>query len=403
MAAATGIGLALGILYAWSVIKGGIPDSWGWSNSQKALPYSAGCLVFALTMVPAGRLQDRLGPRWVATIGGLLTGLGCIIAGLSGSSLAGFVLGFGVVTGIGIGFGYSCTTPAVIKWFPPHRTGLVTGIVVAGFGLAPVYIAPLCSWLLRHFQRTSPAGVVEKGVSSTMIVLGAGFLLAITLFSQLLRNPPESRAGAAAANKAVAATDLPWQRMLRTPQFWLLYVMFFCGAGAGLTFISVAQDLGKRSLGEWAFFAVAVLAVGNASGRVVAGVLSDRIGRQWTMFAAFVGQALVVAALYWVGGHQGGWPVTLLVLVTLGLNYGSNLALFPAASKDYFGLKSFGVNYGFLFTSWGASGLCMPWLNGLIKDATGKTDLSYAIIVGMLGLAAVLSLISRRLGRPAAA
>jgi MFS transporter, OFA family, oxalate/formate antiporter len=398
--AATGIGLALGILYAWSVIKGGIPESWGWSNAHKALPYSVACLLFALSMVPAGRLQDRIGPRWVATIGGLLTGLGCIVSGLSGSSLAGFIAGFGVLSGVGIGFGYSAMTPAAIKWFPPNRTGLITGIVVAGFGMASVYIAPLSSWLLTFYQKTTPAGVVEKGVSSTMITFGVAFLVIVTVLSQLIRNPEAPKAASAAKASVV---DVPWGRMLRSAQFWVLYAMFFCGAGAGLMFISVAQDLGKRSLGEWAFFAVAVLAVGNAGGRILAGVLSDKIGRQWTMFGSFVCQGAIVGVLYWLsqGGSGAGWPLTLLVVCLLGLNYGSNLSLFPAASKDYFGLKSFGMNYGMLFTSWGAAGLILPWLNGKIKDATGSSDLSFFIIIGMMIGAALLSFVSRRLGRPA--
>jgi MFS transporter, OFA family, oxalate/formate antiporter len=403
VAATTGIGLLLGILYAWSVIKGGIPDSWGWSNADKALPYSVACLVFSIFMVPAGRLQDRIGPRWVATIGGLLAGVGCIVSGLSGSSLWGFILGFGVLTGIGIGFGYSAMTPAAIKWFPPSRTGLVAGIVVAGFGLASVYIAPLSTFLLRFFAQQH-GSVVEMGVSNTMTTLGVGILVLSVVLSQLVSNPPAPPAGAApggAAAKAVASSDMPWARMLGSAQFWVLYAMYFFGAAAGLTFISVAKDLGTRSLGEWAFLAVVVLSVGNAGGRILAGILSDKIGRQWTMLAEFLCQAVVVAVLRQIQhGSGGGWPVTLLVVFFLGMNYGSNLSLFPAASKDYFGLKNFGLNYGFLFTAWGAAGLVMPWINGRIKDATGSADLTATIIIGMMAVAALLTLVSRKLGRP---
>ena len=136
----TGINLALGILYTWSVIKGGIPESWGWSNADKALPYSVACMVFALAMVPAGRLQDKIGPRWVATLGGVFVGIGFIISALTGSSLTGFVIGFGILGGIGIGFGYASATPPAVKWFPPQKTGMIAGLVVAGFGLASVYL-----------------------------------------------------------------------------------------------------------------------------------------------------------------------------------------------------------------------------------------------------------------------
>jgi MFS transporter, OFA family, oxalate/formate antiporter len=400
--AATGIGLAMGNLYAWSVIKGSIPDAWGWTNADKALPYSVACLVFSLTMVPAGRLQDHVGPRWVSTIGGALAGVGCIVAGLGGSSIVAFVIGFGVLTGIGIGFGYSAMTPAAIKWFPSRRTGLITGIVVAGFGVASVYIAPLATWLLATFQRTNASGVVEKGVSSTMISLGAGMLVVVSLLSQLVRNPPESVTALMrqAVKAEPAIVEVPWAEMLKTGRFWLLWVMYFFGAAAGLMFISVAQDLGKRSLGEWAFVVVVVLAVGNAGGRILAGMVSDRIGRPWTMFAEFVCQGAVVAVLYLVtAGEDPGWPVILASVLLLGMNYGSNLSLFPAASKDFFGLKSFGMNYGLLFTAWGTAGLVMPWMNGLIRDTTGKSDLSFFIVIAMMLVAAGTAVFSRQFGR----
>ncbi len=403
--AGTGINLALGILYAWSVIKGGIPDSWGWSNADKALPYSVACIVFSLAMVPAGRLQDVIGPRWVATIGGIMTGVGCIIAAIAGSSLVGFVIGFGIFAGIGIGFGYASATPPAVKWFPPEKTGLVAGIVVAGFGLASVYIAPLATKLLSVFQTTvtDPAtgqAVVEKGVSNTMMVFGIGFIVIVVALSQLLKNPPEGHAPKSAA-KASALTakkvDKSWKEMLSTLQFYILWLMYFAGAAAGLTFISVAQDLGKRSLGELAFVAVAVLAVGNAGGRILAGMVSDKIGRQWTLFCAFIIQSLVVLALYFAatGASWGAkWPIILLLVIFIGANYGANLSLFPSVTKDYYGLKNFGLNYGFIFTAWGAAGMAMPWINGLVRDM-GKPTLSYWIIIGMLLTGALLTFVSR--------
>lgn len=401
--AATGVNLALGILYAWSVLKGGIPDSWGWTNAQKALPYSVACMTFALAMIPAGRLQDKIGPRWVATLGGLLTGAGCILAGLGGSSLSSFVIGFGILAGVGIGFGYASATPPAVKWFPPQKTGLIAGIVVAGFGLASVYIAPLATKLLGVFAKADASGVVEKGVSQTMVVFGLGFLVVVCLLAQFIRNPPPKgtpSGGAAPQAKAAQGSDVPWREMMATGQFYVLWVMFFVGAAAGLTFISVAQQLGKKALGEMAFLAVVVLAVGNASGRILAGMVSDRIGRQWTLFGAFVLQACVVMGLLAVKAGAG-WPLILLLVLFIGGLYGANLSLFPSAAKDYFGLKGFGLNYGILFSAWGAAGLIMPWVNGRITDLTGSGDLSHWIISAMLVLGAALTFVSRSLARVA--
>jgi MFS transporter, OFA family, oxalate/formate antiporter len=395
----TGINLALGILYAWSVLKGGIPESWGWSNADKALPYSVACIMFSLAMIPAGKLQDKIGPRWVATLGGVFTGLGCILAGILGSSLIGFVIGFGVLAGIGIGFGYASATPPAVKWFPPQKTGMIAGIVVAGFGLASVYIAPLGTKLLSVFsiKAIDPATnleVIEKGVSNTMITFGIGFLIIVTLLSQLLKNPPAAEVGSAAAKKAAGGTDKSWKDMLKDSQFFILWIMFFAGSAAGLTFISVAQDLGKRSLGELAFVAVVVLSIGNAGGRILTGIISDIIGRQWTLFICFMIQSVTVTSLYFMQSG-GGIAVILLIVLFIGANYGANLALFPSAAKDFYGLKNYGMNYGVLFTAWGAAGFIMPWVNGKIKDMTGGNDMTYVIIVGMLLTAALLTFVSR--------
>src|SRR5512137_2632225 len=174
----TGINLALGVLYAWSVISKQITKEWGWNETQAALPYSVAIAAFAFMMVPAGRLQDKFGPRLVATLGGIFCGAGFIIASLS-QSLIGVVIGFGVLAGTGIGFGYASATPPAVKWFPPARTGLIAGLVVAGFGLASVYIAPLANHLLGSF-----------GIQSSFMILGIAFLIAVVILSQLLKNPP---------------------------------------------------------------------------------------------------------------------------------------------------------------------------------------------------------------------
>jgi len=392
------MGLVFGILYVWSIVKAGIPDSWGWSNADKALPYSVMCIAFSVIMVPAGRIQDRFGPRWVVFLGGFLAGLGCILSGLGGSSLLAYVVGFGLLTGAGVGFGYSSLTPAAIKWFPPHRTGIIVGMVVAGSGLAPVFLAPLCTWLLRVFSTTSAGGVVEKGVAGTMIGLGLVIWLVVGLLFWFIDIPPigffhqSERNGAARTGGRESGS----KEMLASVQFWLLFLMYFSGSSAGLVFISVAADLGKHALGEWAFLAVVVLSVGNTAGRILAGIISDRIGRQWTLFAEFICQGAIIGVLFWLSRHGGGtWPAILAVLFVIGLNYGANLTLFPAACKDNFGIRNFGINYGCLFFAFGMAGLVMPWLNGLIKDMTGNLDLSYKLIMTMMAVAALLALVSQ--------
>ena len=146
-----GINLALGILYTWSVISKGIPEEWGWTQSDKSMPYAIACLIFSLVMVPAGRMQDKLSPRLVATIGGILVGAGMVIASFTTTPL-GYIIGFGVLAGAGFGFGYASATPPAVKWFPAAKTGMIAGIVVSGFGLASVYAAPLTTFLIGAFS-----------------------------------------------------------------------------------------------------------------------------------------------------------------------------------------------------------------------------------------------------------
>jgi len=418
--AGTGINLALGVLYTWSVIKKAIPSEWGWDDADKALPYSIACIVFALVMVPAGRLQDRIGPRWVATAGGILTGLGCITASYS-TTVFWYVIGFGVFAGTGIGLGYASATPPAVKWFPARKTGLIAGLVVAGFGLASVYISPLANYLtgynlsgkpLPEMERLIAAGnagaqllaLREANIHTTLLVFGIGFLIVVTLLSQLLIPPPAGYKPADAATPAqgsapaAAPVDLGPGEMCRTPLFYLLWLMFAFGAGAGLMIIGNVTTIAKVGKIEAGFILVALLAVGNASGRIVAGTLSDKIGRLWTMFIIFVFQAVLMMVL-----RTGLDDMIAFVVISMlvGFNYGACLSVFPSATKDNFGLANFGVNYGLVFTSWGVGGLVFPYVAGKMfeaaKSATGagSYDNAYLMAAALLVLAAVLTFVTR--------
>lgn len=391
--AGTGINLALGILYTWSVISKGIPAEWGWTETQKSLPYSVACLVFCLVMVPAGRMQDRIGPRIVATIGGLLVGAGMILASYSTSSI-GYILGFGLLAGAGIGCGYAAATPPAVKWFPAKKTGLIAGIVVSGFGLASVYAAPLAKYLSGTY-----------GLPRTMLMLGIGFLIVVVILSQLLAAPPKGyvppgtppvKPGAAAAKKE----DLTPLEMLKTWQFYVLWFMYACGAGAGLMIISkmakIAQDQAGLSL-ALATILVSVLAVGNGAGRIGAGLLSDKIGRKATMFICFVVQAVIILLISTASSGsvlaKTGAMAALAALV--GANYGANLSLFPSVTKDFYGLKNFGVNYGLVFTAWGLGGFVLSLLAGGVYDRTHSFSFAYYCSAVLLVAAALTTFVVR--------
>jgi len=390
--AGTGINLALGVLYSWSVISKEIPAEWGWTEAAKSLPYSVACLVFAFIMVPAGRMQDRIGPRITATIGGLLVGLGMILASRSTTTM-GYLIGFGVLAGAGIGFGYASATPPAVKWFTAAKTGMIAGIVVSGFGLASVYVAPLAKGLIKSY-----------GVPTTMLVLGIGFLLVVTGLAQLLTPPPAgyvpAGAPAAKAGTAPKRVDYTPGEMLKTWQFHLLEFMYVCGAGAGLMIISKLATMVQVQAGvQLGFLLVAVLAIGNGAGRIVAGTVSDKIGRQATLFCCFLVQAVVILLLSQARtGNFLGTPVVLAVLSALiGANYGANLALFPSITKDFYGLKNFGVNYGLVFTAWGWGGFGLSLLAGAVYDGSivaswkGSFAFAYYCSAVLLVLAAAVT------------
>lgn len=385
--AGMGINLALGVLYSWSVVSKNVPDTWGWSEAQKGLPYAVACLVFAFAMVPAGRLQDVIGPRVVATIGGVLVGLGMILASQMTTAL-GYIVGFGLLAGAGIAFGYASATPPAVKWFPAARTGLIAGIVVSGFGLASVYIAPLATWLIS-----------KRGVPFTMLALGIGFLIVVTVLSQWLRPPPPGYVPARAAGGAVAAatakkTDYMPGEMLRTWQFHLLECMYVAGAGAGLMIISKLAKIADAQAGvALGFVLVAVLAVGNGAGRILAGSVSDRIGRMRTLFICFLAQAAVILLLSRASADNvlGHRTVLAGLSALVGALYGANLALFPAITKDWYGLKNFGVNYGLVFTAWGWGGFTLSLLAGLVYDRTQSFAFAYYCSAGLLLAAAAVT------------
>ncbi|RII30701.1 MAG: MFS transporter [Geobacter sp.] len=388
----TGINLALGILYTWSIFKSAIsdsikkggPDAFAWDKASINDPYALSCLLFAFAMIIAGKLQDKIGPRYTAMIGGVLVGSGFIICSQT-NSYALWILGFGVLFGMGMGFGYSSATPPALKWFPPAKTGMIAGIVVAGFGLAPIYIAPLASFLLGKF-----------GIQNSMLYLGIGFTVVVCGLSNLLINPPQGYVpgGAPAPGSAVkkaAAVDLTPSQLLSTVEFYILWTIYFIGAGAGLMVIGSVAGLAKKSMGTSAFIAVAVMAVGNAGGRVVAGVLSDKIGRRTTLLLVCLFQAaLMIAAVFITTGAPNA--VLLVLLATfIGFNYGANLCLFPSYAKDLWGLKNFGINYGCLFTAWGVGGLVLVRVAEMLKVASGDFTSSFYAACGLLIFAALLT------------
>ncbi len=382
VAAGLGINLALGILYAYSMLAADIAVLFPGSGD----PYATACLAFAVSMIVGGKMQDKVGPRAIAFLGGLLVGIGFLVCSQS-SSYWGWVIGFGVLAGTGIGFGYSAATPPALKWFSPAKTGLIAGIVVSGFGIAPVYLAPVCQYLLGHY-----------GLHTTMMILGVAFIVIVCTMSLLLINPPTGFVPVAqhspeAGEKKICVDATPIQ-MLKERRFYILWLIFFVGAGAGLMVIGSVAGIARQSMGEMAFIAVAVMAIGNAAGRVVAGLMSDKIGRATTLILLLALQsALMFVAVRVVSNEDSGALLVTLVATFIGFNYGSNLSLFPSFIKDYWGTKNYGTNYGILFSAWGVGAFVLVKLSSVLKAVHGGMESSF-ILAGILLLIGTVLAIS---------
>jgi len=387
VAAALGINLIIGVLYAWSIFKdailasiqSGASNGFHWAPASVNDPYALCCLVFAFTMIPAGRVQDVYGPRVSSLIGAVLGGAGFLLIANSVNYWA-WMLGFGGLVGAGIGFAYASTTPAALRWFAHSKSGLITGIVVSGFALASTYIAPLATHL-----------VLGSGIQKTMLFFATQFFVLISIFAYFLAKPPENHVPIGFQerrqrdNHPIRDTfhhleeDLAKPlHVLKEQQFWLLWVLLFLGAGAGLMVIGNIKPLAKLSMGHLAYWAIVILAVGDAIGRMLAGTLSTQFGRRKVLSMAFFLQMSLMFMAY--SASQSGSALYIMLVATfIGVNYGANLVLFPNYVKDLWGMKHFGLIYGMLFTAWGVGGFTMVKLSEFMLNRTGNSHTSFTV------------------------
>jgi OFA family oxalate/formate antiporter-like MFS transporter len=398
------VNLCLGILYAWSVWKANLtartPDqinqpmdsagpNAGWtflSDADATWAYAVCGLTFALFMIPGGRLQDRYGPRLGVTLGGLCLAAGCVVAGLMKSYL-GLVLGFGLLGGVGMGLGYAAATPAAVKWFGPHRRGLIVGLVVGGYGGAAIYIAPLAKYLIADY-----------GITGSFVGLGVLFAVVIVIAGTVLKAPPPGYVppGVPTAGAAAVENRTP-KEILGTWQYVALVALMFGSSQSGLLAIVNATDTLKGTAAaagmtffvENAWLLAAFGGVVNAVGRVGTGFYSDRIGR--TNAYALNG-ALAAVCLFLTPTVIESKNVAILFLV-FGVaywQYGGGLSLLPAMTADFYGPKNMGTNYGLVFLGWGLAFL-VPLSAGYIKDLTGRSDTPFYLSAGILSACVVLS------------
>ncbi len=403
--------IILGTVYAFSVFVRPLEAEFGWERATTQWAFSFALISFAIAMIPAGRLQDRIGPRKVATIGGILLGFSFILSAFTVRAEYPWILylTYGVIGGAGIGFAYVCPIAAATKWYP-EKKGLIAGLSVAGFGAGALFFAGPASTLLLP-----PAGDGEAiGLSQILLIAlgitkGGGFGIgwkaffilhgvvsagAVIAGASLLRNPPEgwSPPGWQAPEPAKeSAKETEWRDMLNTPLACMLWITFIFGATSGLMAIGQWKPMmtailgGKTFAPEWMggfgrfVEPVGILAIFNALGRIFWGKVSDIIDRPRAMMMMFLAQGMAFMLLVSVNSVSA----IFLASAWVGLNFGGNFALFPSATSDYFGAKNFGSNYGWIFTAYGVAGIMGPVVGGVLFDST-KDYLMAFVFAGIL-------------------
>src|SRR5271166_2148249 len=382
--------LALGTLYAWSIFVAPLEKEFGWKRAQTSAVFGYAVIVFALSFIVAGRLQDKFGPFWVSVTGGVLVSLGFFLCSYT-TSLTYLYICFGVIGGLGNGFGYATPIPVMAKWFPDKR-GLAVGLAVGGYGAGSAIFGPLANLKL----------IPAYGVHTTFQILGAIFLVMTVIGAFLLKNPPPGykpegwTAPAPTAKSGATTVDFTPGEVLRTPTFYFMWVAYALGTLAGLMVISQLVPFAK-SVGipgaALATMGLVVGAVGNASGRILSGWMSDTLGRL-NVLRLMIGISMVaMPVLYLVGGN-----VTLLYIVVFIVYwcYGTQLSVNASTTADFFGTKNAGINYGMLFTAWGVAGYFGARIGGTMYDKYHNYQMAFYTAGVLAAVALVAELMARR-------
>jgi OFA family oxalate/formate antiporter-like MFS transporter len=380
--------LALGTLYAWSVFVAPLESRFGWKRADTSMVFTITVIVFALSFVLAGRIQDKFGPLACSMTGGVLVSLGFYLCSYT-TSLNYLYVCFGVIGGLGNGFGYSTPIPVMAKWFPDKR-GLAVGLAVGGYGAGSAIFGPLAQLKL----------IPAYGLPATFQILGATFLVMTIAGALLLRNP---KAGyrpngwsPSAAKTAASAREFTPGEMLRTRTFYLMWVGYALGCSAGLMVISQLVPFAKSvgiAAAALSTMTLVVGAFGNASGRILSGWMSDRLGRI-NVLRTMIGICIVaMPALYAAGSHLVLLYAAVFVVYWC---YGTQLSVNGVAASDFWGTKNAGINYGILFTAWGVAGVIGSRIGGVLYDRYHDYQAAFYTAAALACVALLCELGARR-------
>ena len=353
VAGAVLIQLCIGSIYTWSLFNQPLATVNNWNREDVFLAYSIAIFTFAFATMFAGRLQDRKGPRLVATIGILLYSGGLMLTSQI-RELWQLYISYGIIAGAGVGFVYVCPLSTLVKWYP-QRKGLITGIAVGAFGLGSLVFKSA----IEYFIST-------QGVMPTFLILGIICAAVGGFGASFLRVPNDKQTSSTVSSKT--KYQFTPSEMIRTRSFPLIWFMFLFASASGLLVIGLAKDIGMQLAGldeSVAANAVAIIALFNATGRIVWGSLSDRFGRIRMISFMFILTALSMTALSVLTLTYLTFFVTLAMIAFC---FGGFLAVFPTVTNEYFGVKNLGANYGIVYQAYGLAALIGPLIVALVSS-----------------------------------
>jgi MFS transporter, OFA family, oxalate/formate antiporter len=384
--------ICLGAVYGWSVFKIPLIRNMGWKETDVQLNFTLAIVFLGVGTVIGGLWQDRVGPRKVASVAGVLYGVGYLVAAyaVSHQSLTIMYLGYGVLSGIGMGMGYITPVATLVKWFPDRR-GLMTGVAVCGYGAGALVMSPIAASLIP-----------TKGISATFAYFGIVYLILVVAAAQFYANPPQGWRLAGweprgAVAKAASTYDFTVKEAVSTWQFWLLWVMLFLNVSAGIMIISQASPMAqsKEFVGMTAKAAasmVGLISIFNALGRVFWAWVSDMLGRSRVYFILYLIQAIVFFTLPRIHGAT----TFSVMFAIIGLCYGGGFGTMPSFTADFFGAKYMGGIYGWILLAWGAGAIPSPIMIAKRHQATGQFSSSIYVIAIVMVCSLVLPLLARR-------
>ncbi|HKW88855.1 MAG TPA: OFA family MFS transporter [Candidatus Acidoferrales bacterium] len=381
--------ICLGAVYGWSVFKRPLMGAEHWAETAVQLNFTLAIFFLGVGTIIGGLWQDKAGPRKVATTAGIIYGIGYMLSGIAAAnhSLNLLYVGYGILTGIGMGMGYICPVATLVKWFPDRR-GLMTGVAVCGYGFGAAVMGPFAAW-----------EIIRYSVSTTFWTLGAIYLIVVVAAAQFYANPPQGWRPAGweprtAVARAASSYEFTVGEALRAWQFYLLFLLLFLNVSAGIMIISQASPMAQEMVGMTVLKAagmVSVISLCNGLGRVFWAWVSDYLGRARVYFLLF----LIQVAIFFLLPRIHDWTLFTLCFAVIGLCYGGGFGTMPSFTADFFGAKAMGGIYGIILLAWGLAAIPSPIMIARIHQSLGR----YAPAIDIITVVILISLIFPILAR----